>query len=154
MNLLLARSADGYLARGPVDSMNWTPAEDKRLFRLLTGVSDQPLLVGGTTGRQLPPLPGREVVVVSRQGLTLEAAAARYPGAWLIGGPTVALAAVEAGLVSRAVICVATHVRLGEGLPYGPLATAMGPRLRAGIPFGTVSVEIFHPKTNKETTNG
>lgn len=116
MRLLLASSADGYLAKGPEDDMKWTGPIDKAVFRLLTLSNGSDILLAGSrTFDQMPKLPGRAMRRISRDDLTLEAAKVAYPGAWLIGGPTVARAALELGLVSRAFICVAP-VELGGGM--------------------------------------
>jgi dihydrofolate reductase len=122
LNLLLTVSANGLLARGPDDNMIW-PGDgiDKTIFRMLSLIAHQPILVGSTSYDILPPLPGREVIRISRDekagALTLRQAAERHPGAWLIGGPTAARAALEEFLVDTAVIC-----RLSSELqPFTPI---------------------------------
>ena len=92
MRLLMAVSADGFLARGPDDDMSWTGQTDKKLFRLLTLV-DPLLLAGATTAKLLPKLPGRTVVPLSRRGLALSDM--QSVDGWLIGGPTVAQEALR-----------------------------------------------------------
>ena len=116
MRLLLASSANGYLARGPEDDMKWTGPIDKAIFRLLTlSNANDTLLAGSRTFDQMPKLPGRKMERLSGDGLTLDLASRLYPDAWLIGGPTVALQALKLGLVRRAFICV-SPVELEEGM--------------------------------------
>lgn len=122
LNVLMTVSANGLLARGGDDNMIW-PGDntDKTIFRMLTLLSNQPLLIGARSFDTLPPLPGREVVRLSRDGrdgsFTLDQAVVRYPGAWLIGGPTVVKAALEAHLIDTFVLC-----RLGVELePFTPI---------------------------------
>lgn len=124
MKLILAVSRDGFLASGPDDNMRWTGPADKYAFRLLTLSDGQPLLAGRTTAASLPLLPGRRVISLSRSGPSLEAAAIRFPEAWLIGGPTVAEEALRLGLVNRVFLHHVQHV-LGGGLPVAPLRKLM-----------------------------
>jgi dihydrofolate reductase len=126
LKLLLAVSADGFLAKGPNDDMKWTGPADKAVFRLLT-LTGGVLLAGRQTAQQLPPLPGRKVVALSRQhhlGLTLREAYWSTPQAWLIGGPSVAAEALRENMVERAFLC-RTDAILGEGIPIGPLAALL-----------------------------
>lgn len=112
MNLVMAVSADGYAAKGPGDDMRWTGRDDKEAFRLLT-YSASRLFAGIETQRAMPALRDRPVYPISRNvtlGCTLEYAAATWPEATLIGGPTVAEAAVRAGLIDRAFISVVPMV--------------------------------------------
>jgi dihydrofolate reductase len=123
LNLLMAVSADGFVARGPSDDMRWTGAEDKALFKALTLSSPHPLLVGRRTHAQMPALADRELVPLSSDpalGITLDRAAELYPGAWLIGGPEVARAALQAGLVGL-VYESRVKAKLKEGLPWRPI---------------------------------
>lgn len=107
MKLLLASSADGYLCRDALDDMKWTGKLDKAIFKLLT-LSGEPLLAGTTTFNQMPQLQGRDLIQVSRGTgeNTLENLAQQFPNAWVIGGPTLARAALEKGLIDTAYISV------------------------------------------------
>jgi dihydrofolate reductase len=68
LKLIMAVSADGYLADGPDDDMSWTGKLDKLVFKLLTSVGG-PLGAGRRTFMSLPNLPGRELVcLTSRTG--------------------------------------------------------------------------------------
>jgi dihydrofolate reductase len=120
--LPLAVSDDGFLARGPKDDMKWTGATDKAVFRLLT-LSGGELLAGRTTAEQMPPLPGRKLITLSRQhhlGITLAEAAWVHRDAWLIGGPAIAEEALRANLVDRMFLC-RVPVSLGDGIPFSRL---------------------------------
>lgn len=123
MKLLMAVSDDGFFALGPKDLMKWTGPSDKAVFRLLTlADSHNPLLVGSATAALLPPLKDRHVIKITRapnkeapDEMTLEFAAWCYPEAWVIGGPTLALAALKAGLIDKAFMCV-SPAQLNEGI--------------------------------------
>jgi dihydrofolate reductase len=115
MKLVMAVSADGFVARGPDDNMMWTGKTDKFAFRLLTLSDGQPLFAGRRTAEAMPKLPGRELYSLSRSGLTLLEAYKQHPAGWLIGGPEVAVAALSMGLVGRAFICHVPEV-LGHGI--------------------------------------
>lgn len=129
LNLLMAVSHDGFVARGPDDEMHWTGLADKTLFKMLTLVNPSlPLLAGRRTAAMLPQLPGRTVVPLSRdpaQGLSLERAAELYPGTWLIGGPEVAREALRLGLIQH-VYESRVQARLKEGIPWRPIEKYLG----------------------------
>lgn len=124
LNLLMAVSHDGFVARGSNDDMRWTGFADKALFKTLTLSSPHPLLVGRKTYDLMPKLADRELVPISRnpaRGLSLEAAAERFPGAWLIGGAEVAREALQAGLVGLVYESRVMKAKLKEGYPWWPL---------------------------------
>lgn len=147
--LLLAVSSDGYLARGPDDDMRWTGHSDKKLFRLLTETSsDSVVLAGRTTAELLPPLPRRRIKVLSRdytKGITLQEASWTHRSSWLIGGPIVALEAVEANLVETAVI-ITSAASLGTGISFAPLFNALEARASGTsvIPLADLVVDVYH----------
>ncbi len=117
LKLVMATSADRYVAKGPHDDMSWCPKGDKQLFRVLTGINGT-LGAGRVTAEQLPRLPGRTVVSLSNSpmfGMTLGAFAFKYPGAWLLGGQTIALEALSIDLVDE-VHLVRNNVVLEEGV--------------------------------------
>lgn len=151
MRLLLASSADGYLARGPEDDMKWTGPIDKAVFRLLTlSNGNDVLLAGSRTFDQMPKLPGRTMERLSRErwdheswkSIDLAAAAACYPDAWLIGGPTVAREALQLGLVRRAFICV-SPVELGSGMHARELEQFLPAEPEFTIKVGDVRVLVY-----------
>lgn len=143
--LLLAVSADDFLARGPGDNMDWTSKSDKFLFRLLT--SGGTVVVGRRTYDVLPPLKNRDVYVLTRGcgGLSLIEAYKRYDGAWLIGGPDVAEQALRQKLVDRAYICRQHDAVLGDGIPYGPLAKLLPstPTFAGTLEGGLMSMSVY-----------
>lgn len=145
-NLIMAISADGFVATGPADDMRWTGYTDKNVFRMLT-LSYPILLAGRVTAAQLPPLPGRQVFPLSRdpeKGMSLEEASRNMPGAWLIGGLDVALAALDADLVSTTFLCHTT-ARLGGGISGSPLIERLQQHKRRHnlVIDLTSTVEIF-----------
>jgi len=148
LNLLMAVSSDGMVCRGPSDDMRWTGRTDKALFRALT-LPDQVLLAGRTTAAMLPKLPGRTVVPISRdpgQGLDLAVAAQRYPGAWLIGGPTVAQEALGLGLVRLVYECRGLSVTLEAGVPWRPIERWLDSRPRVDLHVDTVRLRVWEAR--------
>lgn len=115
LKLVMAVSADGFVARGPTDDMTWTGSTDKRVFRLLTSVGGI-LGAGRRTFEQLPKLEGRTVVPLSRNGMTLTEFVSRYPDAWLIGGQEVALEALRLHLLDQAFLCRSREAFLRFGI--------------------------------------
>lgn len=146
MRLLLASSADGYLARGPEDDMKWTGPIDKAVFRLLTlSNGNDVLLAGSRTFDQMPPLPGRRMERLSRgpNGIDLAEAANRWPDAWLIGGPEVSVAALRLGLVTRAFVCI-SQAELREGIHAMELSQLLPHEdAKYTIKVGDVTVKVF-----------
>lgn len=150
MRLLLASSADGYLARGPEDDMKWTGPVDKAVFRLLTLSSTDVLLAGSRTFDQMPKLPGRTMLRLSREAkpfgkhprFDLDVAATCFEDPWLIGGPTVAVEALKRGLVRRAFICV-SPVSIGEGIHAAELEGYLPADPAYTIKVGDVRVLVF-----------
>ncbi len=120
MRLLMAVSADGFLCKGPTDDMTWTGRTDKLLFRILTGVG-RICAAGSTTRDLMRSLPGRTLLELSRDGYTLKDFATEYPDGWLLGGPTVAAAALEAGLVSEVYISWILGTKLWSGVRATPV---------------------------------
>ncbi len=150
MRLLLAMSADGYLCSGPDDDMGWTGPTDKKLFRMLTSVGEV-CAVGMTTYRFMPALDGRLLIPLSRGGYTLKRLQEEHPDAWLLGGPTVAKAALDAGLVTEAHINEINHY-LGDGVPMRMLQDQAFEGLRTtkrltraimATHFGSVTHRVF-----------
>lgn len=149
MKLILAVSGDGFLCRGPEDDMKWTGPLDKFIFKLLTLSDGATLLAGSTTFSQLPILPGRKVVRISRGqypgALSLPMAQQAYPDGWLLGGPTVARAALEQGLVSKAYICRSPN-RLMHGIHLDSLEHLLPSKHCHKLCFQGTEIEVFTEK--------
>lgn len=149
MKLLMAVSSDGFLASGPSDDMKWTGKDDKSLFRLLTLADRRPLLAGAATARQMPPLKDRLLVSITNRPnapneMTLDYAAWCYPEAWLIGGPTIALAAMKMGLVDTAYLSV-TKAVLGSGAPVNEIQALLPYEHAQIITIGDLRVRVYLP---------
>lgn len=109
MNLIMAISRNGYVARSASDDMSWTGPIDKAVFKLLT--STHPVLaVSAKTLEYMPKsLPGRgKLYALStdpRKGVSLEDMTRFAPDAWLLGGQELALYALKNGFVTKAYLC-------------------------------------------------
>jgi len=117
MRLVMAVSKDGYIARGPEDDMSWLGATDKAVFRILTGVGHRQMAVGRRSAKSMPfKLEGRVLNVLSGRsdGKKLDEFYAKYPDAWLLGGQTLALIALEAGYVDEVHLCRSDRMAFPE----------------------------------------
>lgn len=167
LKLILAVSADGYMARGLEDNMDWTGGEDKAIFRMLTSVGGA-CGVGYSSWLSMPKeLRGRSLVPITRDGRRVEelrdpppigpysaAEPVHYQvrqyrsrrlgqfaydcrlagGGWLLGGPSLAMEALDQNLVEQVYLC-RSPVKLFEGLedkvtPW--LQRRLEPRVNAG----------------------
>ena len=137
MKLVMAISADWFIAQSESDDMRWTGPSDKAAFKVLTGVGHEPLAVSWKTKQCMPDtLPGRDLYVLSTQrgrgdGDLVDYHSA-YPDGWLIGGQTLAMVAKARGLLDEVHICQSSR------------------RLKGGIPFNTALIEGL---TIRLTTN-
>lgn len=69
VSLIAVLSADGYIARRPDETVDWSSAEDKQLFVTLTKATGT-IIIGSTTYKTLPSkLLGRRVIVYSHTSL-------------------------------------------------------------------------------------
>tara|TARA_R110002153_G_scaffold147385_1_gene298609 strand:+ start:162 stop:566 length:405 start_codon:yes stop_codon:yes gene_type:complete len=81
MKTIIATNKAGYI--GKDNKLPWNCKEDLKHFKNLT--MGCKLLVGRTTYESMPPLKGREVIVVGKGYNTLEQALEKNPD-WIIGG--------------------------------------------------------------------
>lgn len=132
MRLLMAVSTDGYLCRGPDDDMDWTGPADKALFRVLTSVGGV-CAAGTTTWNLMPALEARQLIPLSREGYTLRRLEDEHPEAWLLGGPTVANAALCRSLVREVHLSVVHGVWLHEGVICDVLGTFPPPAMETDL---------------------
>jgi dihydrofolate reductase len=170
MRLILAVSADGFLATGPDDDMSWTGPDDKAAFRLLTSVGGV-YGAGSTTFDQMPALPGRRGYRITRNpgsaraplesSMTLGRFAHAFPDAWLLGGPTVALEALRTGMVDQVYLCRTDRALWPSSDPSAdairdevtPWLMSRGEMQNAGtawrraqrIKFGEITVDAWRP---------
>lgn len=147
LKLILAVSADDYLARGSKDNMSWTGPMDKAAFRLLTSVGGV-CGVGHSSWKHMPKsLPGRTLIpltsdgrLVSNYDVTLddlEAGCSKVPkwaayvqsetlgrfaytnpDGWLLGGPRLAYEALCDGLVDQVYMCRSPVMLFERGEPF------------------------------------
>lgn len=160
LKLILAVSADGYLARGPRDDMSWTGRDDKAAFRLLTSVGGR-CAVGARSWALMPAeLPGRSLVPLTQDGrlvyhgldrtgacpeasTTVGRFAHANPAGWLLGGPSLAHEALDLGLVDQVYLCRSPVVLHGEQSAFraeyadtiSPWLMSRGERGNAGVPW-------------------
>lgn len=161
MTLLMAMSADQFLARGVNDDMSWTGPVDKYGFKLLTlSEPSKVICVGAQTFDQLPTLHHRTVIKLTRGlgGYSLYRMKGAYPDSWLIGGPTVAMEALRMGLVNRAILNEITDVELTVGISAQPLLDelyAQSQEARLMLRSGNVKTYIYqHLEKRKEPGHG
>ena len=145
LRLIMAVSGDGIVSRGPDDDMSWTGAEDKAIFRALTGVGGL-CGIGSKTARTMPNrLDGRVLMPLSRSGFTLEHLALASAGsAWLLGGLTVARAALEEGLVAEVHMCVVPKILDCGGQLFDLQPWLGAVRMKTVFPGGT-EVWLYRP---------
>ena len=117
MRLLMAISADGFVAKSDQDSMTWLGPLDKHIFRILSAVGG----VCGIGRKSMAcittplPWPGRTLIPLSLHGgTTLTEFYHKYPDAWLLGGQILALQAFELGYLSEVHLCRST-IKIGSG---------------------------------------
>lgn len=84
MKLIVAVNKLGYI--GLNDTLPWRSSEDLKHFKKMT--EGCKLLVGRKTFESMPPLKGREVIVVGTGYNTLEDALRQSPD-WIIGGASI-----------------------------------------------------------------
>lgn len=185
LKLIMACSEDGIVSLAPDDDMSWTGTDDKRAFRLLTSVGGV-LGAGRRTFEQLPTLKGRRTYCLSsRRGVVMNAAAReamqfpfsdgpvsddaayeetltlgqfahRFPEAWLIGGQTVALEALQLQMVGEVFLCRAP-IELHYSTLYDPRTAQLDritPTLKASgrwsqtdtVRVGDTRVEVWRKK--------
>lgn len=121
MRLIMAISRNGYVSRGPTDTMTWTGPTDKAVFKLLTSTEDV-LAASAQTLEYMPSaLPGRgKVFALSTnpmRGVALEDLAPAAPNAWLLGGQTIGLHAMRNGFVDQVYLCLNPAVIDTEEFP-------------------------------------
>jgi len=155
MRLVMAVSADDYVARSDRDDMRWTGPADKAVFRILTSVGYAPLAVSWKTSLLMPDLlPGRDLFKISRSGVgdgTLEEYHDAYPDGWLLGGQTLSLAATGFGLITEVHLCKSSVV-LTQGIRFDTnllvgltarMATEVEILMRPPDEFNTSRVTVY-----------
>lgn len=114
MHLMLGMSSDQILALGPDDNMSWMQA-DKDLFKMLTHTNGGKCFVSQKTFDLMPHnLKGRHLRVLTRQAFGAMERGLECDW-WLLGGPTLAVEALEAGFIDR---CFFT--KISDKAPISP----------------------------------
>ncbi|MBP5485917.1 MAG: hypothetical protein J6Y07_04405 [Alphaproteobacteria bacterium] len=108
MKTILVESSNGYMAKGPNDTMTWTPVLDKQIFKLLTTIGGV-CVCSKHTYNLLPQKmlndPAREFIVAEKTGAkSLPALNIVHPGAYLIGGPVFLKAAYNMSVIDTIII--------------------------------------------------
>lgn len=96
INMIIAVSKNGVIGKN--NGLAWRIPEDLKIFKELTmgGI----LYVGKKTASSLPPLKGREVIVLNRNGYpTLSDIGTTLKPEWIIGGAAIYNAALEQDIV-------------------------------------------------------
>lgn len=139
MRLLMAVSADGFLCRSDSDDMSWTGRMDKLVFRTLTGVGGV-CAAGRVTWNLMPRLEGRQLIPLSRRNYTLHRFEDEHPDGWLLGGPSVAMAALQFGLVREFHRCLVKGSYLHTGVPAAKLGSLPLPAMSTD--YGDVVLDV------------
>lgn len=106
MKLIMAVSADGYVARKKDDDMSWLGAADKAAFRILTASGGGVVGVSHKTAVLMPDqLAGRSIVKLSRKDYSLDDFRYESPDSWLAGGQELALQAFSHGYLTEVHLC-------------------------------------------------
>lgn len=101
INLIVAVSKNGVIGKN--NSLPWRIKEDLKKFKELTmgGI----LFVGKKTGASMPPLPGREVLVLDRNNYPtindVSTIAKDNKTCWIAGGTQIFRAALELNIVDK-----------------------------------------------------
>lgn len=109
MKAIFVESSDGYLARGADDNMVWTPALDKKVFKLLSYSLGGVCVCSRHTYNLLPDAmrndKNRKFIVAGKSGInSLENINKRYPNGILIGGPRFLTMAYIAGVIDTFIV--------------------------------------------------
>jgi dihydrofolate reductase len=106
INMIVAISKNGVIGRGSDLPWGRSLPEDLKSFKTLTMGST--LYVGKKTAANLPPLKGREVKTLNREGYpSLDTIKTHHfygggnPEAWIIGGAEIYNAALKMGVVDK-----------------------------------------------------
>jgi dihydrofolate reductase len=145
MKMVLVQSADGFLARDEEDDMAWSGREDKAVFRLLTLFDGELLFAGRKTYDLLPALKGRTVMCISRDDLTMDLAARKFPNGVIIGGPSVATYALAKKLVTQFAF-IKVPVKLGSGISARGLVALADTTFKehADLMLGTLDIRLYY----------
>ncbi|AKQ75802.1 dihydrofolate reductase [Roseobacter phage RDJL Phi 2] len=138
MRLILGVSADGYLAREKNDRMDWLGPTDKQVFRILTGVGSVCGVSAKSAALMPKTLPGRQMQIISRSGddcMTLVEFANRHQDGWLLGGPTLAMAALEMDLLAEVHICRSSRYAYPDCMRAGVIGDCVTRYLKANQRF-------------------
>lgn len=115
MQLVMAVSTDGYVAKSDHDDMSWTGRFDKNIFKLLTYGKD--IGLGAKTYDLMMDLklPHRRLHRLSRERMSLPTFCKMFPAGVLVGGLTLAEAALDLGLLDSVILSHVPKV-LGDGI--------------------------------------
>jgi dihydrofolate reductase len=107
INLIVAVSQNGVIGKGSDLPWGRSLSEDLKNFKALT--MGGTLYVGKKTAATLPPLKGREVKVLGREGypsLDTIKTITPTPDAWIIGGAEIYNAALKLGIVDKVYLSI------------------------------------------------
>lgn len=129
---IVAATPDGIIGDVTAPGMLWHCPEDLQYFRKMT--EGYVVIVGRKTAETLPAqgLPGRTVVKVSRSGekgtMSLSAAVAKYPNAFVIGGGEVYQQ--TAHLTGAVLLTIISPVNWEAPLPGNQVLYRMPPHMK------------------------
>ncbi len=113
MKAIFVESQNGYLAKSDSDDMLWTPALDKKIFKLLTYACGGVCVCSKKTYDLLPYQmlndKNRKFIVATHDGATsLPQLNTRFPNAVLIGGPTFLTQAYKHNVIDTFIVTTTT----------------------------------------------
>jgi len=149
MKAIFVESSDGYLARGSNDDMMWTPALDKKVFKLLSYSLGGVCVCSRHTYNLLPDAmrndKNRKFIVAGKSGInSLENLNKKHPNAVLIGGPRFLTVAYGAGVIDTFIITTVNTVINGTSEyknPFEKVLANIKPQCEIG--FDEMVIRVY-----------
>jgi len=153
MIAILVESANGYMAKGPNDTMSWTPVLDKQIFRLLTTINKL-CVCSKHTYTLLPQKmlsdPAREFIKAEKVGSkSLPALNNIHKDAYLIGGPMFLKEAYNMSVIDTIIIST-TKTQIEPNERYKNPFNGNLPNPITTINFDELTIKVYKTQHGKE----
>ncbi len=153
MIAILVESANGYMAKGPNDTMSWTPVLDKQIFRLLTTIN-KVCVCSKHTYTLLPQKmlsdPAREFIEAEKVGSkSLPALNNINKDAYLIGGPMFLKEAYNMSVIDTIIIST-TKTPIEPNERYKNPFNGNLPNPITTINFDELTIKVYKTQHGKE----